>query len=138
MIEYVFFHQQPLELFLHFLTELGLDAGTQEYEDRIEVLLPDDLNALLFDKIDARYDQLMDLEAELTDEEQSGAAGEYQAGGIVVNLKDGTMVYANLDTRLLARVMQVITPEEFAVIVDAIVQAVENRQERPGCQLNRN
>ena len=138
MIEYVFFHQQPLEQFLHFLTELGLDAGTQEYEDRIEVLLPDDLNTLLFDKIDARYDQLMDLEAELTDEEQSGAAGEYQAGGIVVNLKDGTMVYANLDTRLLARVMQVITPEEFAVIVDAIAQAVENRQKSPACQLDRN
>jgi len=138
MIEYVFFHQQPLELFLQFLTGLGLDAGTQVYEDRIEVLLPDDLNALLFDKIDARYDQLMDLEAELTDEEQSGAAGEYQAGGIVVNLKDGTTVYASLDTRLLARVMRVITPEEFAVIVDAIAQAVENRQESPACQLERN
>ena len=46
-------------------------------------------------------------------------------------------MYANLDTRLLARVMRVVTSEEFAVIVDAIVQAVENRQARPACQVNR-
>ncbi len=74
---------------------------------------------MLFDKIDDRYEQLMDLEAELTDEEQSGAAGEYQAGGIVVNLADDTTVYASLDSRLLARIMDVITPEEFSQMVDA-------------------
>ncbi|MFQ5642263.1 MAG: hypothetical protein ACE5FQ_01040 [Thiogranum sp.] len=133
MIEYVFFHQQPLELFLQFLAGLGLDSTTRRYEDRMEVLLPDDLDAPLFEKIDARYDQLMDLEGDLTDSEQSGAAGEYQAGGIVVSLADNTTVYATLDSDLLARVMKSVTPEEFALIVDAIVQAVENRQESPAC-----
>jgi len=133
MIEYVFFHQQPLKLFLGFLSELDLKADTQQYEDRIEVLLPDDLDAALFDRIDTRYDRLMDMESELTDREQSGVAGEFQAGGIVVNLADNTTVYANLDSGLLARVMRVISPEELALIVDAIVKAVENRQVHPAC-----
>ena len=134
MIEYVFFHRQAVDLFLQFLTEQGLDADTRQHSDRIEVQLPDNLDDSLFDKIDARYDQLMELEAELTDAETSGTAGEYEAGGIVVNLADGTTVYADLDSQLLARVMQVITPGEFAVIVDAIAKAVENRQEQPACQ----
>ncbi len=136
MIEYVFFHRQAVDLFLRFLAEQGLEAETQQHSDRLEVQLPDDLDSALFDKIDTRYDQLMKLEADLTDAEQSGQAGEYETGGIVVNLTDGTTVYADLDSQLLARIMQVITPGEFAVIVDAIAKAVENRQEQPGCQRN--
>jgi len=134
MIEYVFFHRQAVDLFLQFLAEQDLEAETQQHSDRVEVQLPDDLDSALFDQIDTRYDQLMELEADLTDAEQSGTAGEYEAGGIVVNLADGTTVYADLDSQLLARIMRVITPEEFAVIVDAIAKAVENRQEQPGCQ----
>ncbi|HFD80038.1 MAG TPA: hypothetical protein ENK05_06560 [Gammaproteobacteria bacterium] len=134
MIEYVFFHRQPLELFLRFVEEQGVGAQTREFEDRMEVLVPDELDEALSDRIDERYDELMEMEGDLTDAEQAGEAGEFQGAGIVVNLKDGTTVYANLDSRLLARVMTVIEPREFAVIVDAIVEAVENRVDRPACQ----
>ncbi len=134
MIEYVFFHRQPLELFLRFLTDRGLEPGRQDHEDRFEVLLPEDLDDALADLVDEQYDRMMELEGDLTDQEQADGSGEFEAGGVVVTLNDGTSVYACLDAQLLARVLAVVTPQEFGTIVNAIADAVENRELRSRCQ----
>ena len=54
-----------------------------------------------------------------------------------MHLKDGRVSYADIDPRLLGRVMECVTPEEFATIVDAIVTAVENPEQRTYCQRQR-
>ena len=134
MIEYVFFHQQPLDLFIDYLRGLDLAPETRRFDDRMEVLLPDDLEEALFDRIDARYDQLIDLEGELTDAEQPAGADNYQMAGITITLKNGKTVYADVEPGLLSRVLASISAEEFTLIVDAIVSAVENQEQRSYCQ----
>ena len=51
-----------------------------------------------------------------------------------VTLKDGTISYADVDPKLLGRVMSAVSPEEFGEIVNAIANAVENPQPKAYCQ----
>ena len=134
MIEYVFFHQQTLQRFVRFLFDEGVRSQTQEFSDRIEVGVADDLDDGLFERIDACYDDLMTDEADLTDAEQGSGPENYERAGITLNMKDGATVYADVDSQLLARVMSVISPQEFTLLVDAIVGAVEDREGSTYCQ----
>ncbi len=134
MIDYVFFHQQPLDLFVKFLCEQGLEPETRVFEDRMEVQVPDDLDEDLSDRIDDRYDRLIDMEGELTDAEQYDTAESYQMAGITINLKNGKTVYADVDPGLLSRLLESVTAEEFATVVDAIASAVEEEEQRTYCQ----
>ena len=134
MIDYVFFHQQPLDLFVKFLREQGLEPETRVFEDRMEVQVPDDLDEDLSDRIDDRYDRLIDMEGELTDAEQYDTAESYQMAGITINLKNGKTVYADVDPGLLSRLLESVTAEEFATVVDAIASAVEEEEQRTYCQ----
>jgi len=131
MLEYVFFHPQPFEQFVAYLRELGLQPDTEVEEECWEVRLPEDLDDSLSEQIEEHYDQLMDLNQQLFDEEQNEA---YHTAGVVVNLKDGNTVYAKVDPALLGKIMGVLTPMEFGDVVNAIVDAVEDPDERSLCQ----
>ncbi|WP_456406418.1 hypothetical protein [Thiolapillus sp.] len=131
MLEYVFFHAQPFEQFLDYLHELGLRPEVEQDEDCWEARLPEDLDDALSEKIEARYDQLMDLNQQLFDQEQDG---DYHTAGVVVNLSNGETVYAQVDPVLLGKIMGVLTPVEFGDVVNAIVDAVEQPDERSLCQ----
>lgn len=134
MLEYVFFHREPFEAFVAYLSDKGLQPQTGGDGDSFEVQLPEDIDDALSEEIEVRYDALMDLNRELFDSEQGQSAENYQAAGILVNLKDGQAVYADVDPALLARVMGVISAEEFGQIVSAIVRAVEEPDSRTFCQ----
>ncbi len=49
MLQYVFFHQQPYQLFIDFAREKGLSPVTSSDGDSLEVSLPDELNDDLLD-----------------------------------------------------------------------------------------
>ncbi|BAO43731.1 hypothetical protein [Thiolapillus brandeum] len=131
MLEYVFFHVRPFEEFVAYLHELGLQPGIQAEEDSWEASLPEDLDDELSEKIEERYDQLMELNQQLFDAEQPEG---YHTAGVVVNLAGGETVYAQVDPLLLGKIMEVLTPEEFGDVVNAIVDAVEQPDERTLCQ----
>ena len=131
MLEYVFFHARPFDEFVTYLQDLELQPETEADEDSWEVRLPEDIDDELSEKIEARYDQLMELNQELFDAEQPR---DYHAAGVVVNLGSGETVYAQVDPHLLGKIMGVLTPEEFGEVVNAIVDAVEHPDERTLCQ----
>ena len=56
------------------------------------------------------------------------------SAGVVVNLKDGRSVYANVPGDLLQRIMQALSPKELGELVNAIVDAVENPDDGPLCK----
>jgi hypothetical protein len=134
MLEYVFFHPRPYAEFIEFLRTRGIDPETESAEGSHEVRVPEDLDDALSDAIEERYDALMALNQELFEQEQAQDADNYHAAGVVVNLQDGSTVYADIDPRLLGRVMEVLTPQEFGQVVSAIADAVENPDTRTFCQ----
>jgi hypothetical protein len=139
MLDYVFFDQRPCRRFIGFLTQRGVRYEFEDVDsafdvDTLEVRVPEDLAADLAQAIEDEYEQLMSWGQELAEQADGEAAGDYQDAGVVVNLKDGRTVYAHIDSRLLARILEAVTPKEFGRVVDAIVDAVENPDERSFCQ----
>ena len=137
MLEFIFFHETPHRLFVGWLKEKGLEPETSVEDESFQVFLPEDLDDALYDEIEEKYEVFMEMNEEILKEENADEAG-YHMAGIAVHLRDGNVSYADIDPRLLGKVMGAITSEEFATIVDAIVTAVENPQDRTFCQRQRN
>lgn len=133
MLEYVFFDQRPFQQFLEFLRLQGLEPGTRLADELYEVQLPEDLDEQLSERIESFYDEMLELNQQLFDQEQAADAG-YHAAGVVVNLQAGQTVYADVNAELLGKIMSVLTPQEFGDVVNAIVDAVEQPDERTLCQ----
>jgi len=85
----------------------------------------------------ARRNLVLDVMEEQGLVEAGEAAADDHAAGVVLNLRSGETVYAEVDPGLLGRVMSVVTPAEFGAIVDAIVEAVEHPDRRGFCQRRR-
>lgn len=137
MFEYIFFHPVPAREFLDWLTAQGVAAQSRETEEGVVVEVPSDLDDALDQAVDAKYEALLERNEELLNEELGAEAG-YHMAGISVQLKDGTVSYADVDAKLMGRLLGCVTAEEFATIVDAIVSAVENPQQQTYCQRQRN
>jgi hypothetical protein len=136
MLEFVFFHETPHGLFIDWLKDKGLEPESSTEDEVYEVRLPEDIDDALYDEIEAQYEAFMEMNEEIMKEENADQEG-YHMAGIAVHLHDGNVSYADIDPKLLGRVMGAITPEEFAIIVNAIVTAVENPQDRTYCQRQR-
>jgi hypothetical protein len=136
MLEFIFFHKIPHSLFIEWLKEMGLAPESSTEDETYLVFLPEDLDDKLYDEIEHKYEILMEMNEALLKQENADEA-DYHMAGIAVHLRDGNVSYADIDPELLGRVMGAITPEEFAIIVDAIVTAVENPQDRSFCQRQR-
>jgi hypothetical protein len=134
MLDYVFFHPVPYQRFIDFVHGKGLTPRCTEQEESFEVSLPETLDDDLSEEIEACYDQLMELNQTLFERELDHDSDNYHAAGVVVNLADGQTVYADVPPALLGKVMSVLTPQEFGDMVNAIVDAIENPDERSLCQ----
>jgi 3-methyladenine DNA glycosylase/8-oxoguanine DNA glycosylase len=133
-LEYVFFDERPMRRFVEYLRQQGLSPAQADDDGLLKVLLPEDIDDALSERIEAEYDRMMEMNRELYETE--GEAGEvgYHAAGITLELEGGVNVYAQVDPRLLGRIMEVLTPEEFNTVVNAIVEAMENPDNRSLCQ----
>lgn len=132
MLEYIFFDPHPWKLFQAFLREQGLNPESEEEEQGYMVRLPDDTEDDLMDEIETRYDELLDMNERLFSE-QEGQDQTHRAG-VSVNLSDGRSVHAAVDPLLLNRILEMISIDELGQFINAIVDAVENPDERPFCQ----
>ncbi len=132
MLDFVFFDPRTRRQFVDFIRARGLAAQQSEDDETYGVAVPEDLDDALLEAIEARYDELMALDQSLF-EAGAAAAGEH-AAGVLVTLMSGASVYAQVDPLLLGRIMEVLTPQEFGQVVDAIVDAVERPDPRPLCE----
>ena len=133
MLEYIFFHTTPLEMFLDYLEQKDVKHEVDITGDTMKVFVPDDLEDELSNAVDAEYDRLFDLNQELMDEADEDS-GEFSKVSVDVTLKDGTISKAFLEPALMKRITSVISYEEFSEVVRAITDAVENPDDRPYCQ----
>ena len=59
------------------------------------VRLPDDFGEVTLEKLENDYDKLMDIDRDLT-EQQQDSANDIHAAGITIQLKDGRVVCASV------------------------------------------
>ncbi len=134
MLEYVFFHETPFQSFVKYLETKKVSPKITIEDDSYEIGISEDIDDNLSDEIDDKYDELMELNQALLEEQEETSDNNYNLASIGFKLKDGTSSNANIDSSVMSRIMGVITPLELNLMVDAIVTAVENPEQRSICQ----
>ena len=134
MLDYVFFNDEPMNLFHAYLEKQGVPATVTRMEENYEIAIPEDLDDELVDNIEDYYDEVSDLDQRLLEEAQGNNEDNYHMASILVTLQDGRSSYADVSPELLSKIMQVITPQELGEVVQAITRAVENPDDRLFCQ----
>jgi hypothetical protein len=132
VLEYIFFHERPWRLFVDYLESLGLEPEARPGELSWLVELPDDLDDELDRKIEAYYDEMLELNESLVAEAEG--QDHVDTAGVNVTLKDGRVVQAVVDPELMRKLLDNVSPQELGDLVNAIADAVENPDERPFCQ----
>lgn len=136
MLEYVFFHQQPFDEFLLFLESMQVEPlkhGVEHSDvEGLIVYLQDDLDDELSDRIERYYDEMMRLNEQLVAGEE--AKEDSSQVGVAVSVADGRSVLASVEPEILNRILTVISHQQLGELVDAIVDAVENPDDRPLCK----
>lgn len=132
MLEYIFFHEKPYQMFHEFTQLKGL-SSTCCNEDGYIISLDENLNDQLQDEIDEKYDQLLEYNQQLM-EEQDNNEHDYSMAAVDVVLADGRTSPAFIRPELMNSIMEVITPTQFSEVVKAITQAVENPDSRSFCE----
>ena len=136
LLEYIFFHQQPCDLFKAFLHSKNVELikeGVDETDvEAFVVYIADDLDDVVSEQIEDFYDEMMELSESLVI--QAGEADEMNNVGLAVSLNDGRSVLATVDPDVLNRILTVISHDELGKLVDTIADAVESPDERSLCK----
>ncbi|RLA05845.1 MAG: hypothetical protein DRQ47_00125 [Gammaproteobacteria bacterium] len=134
MFEYVLFHEKPFNLFISWLKEKEVEHQVEMVDENYEIRVPEDIDDDLLDELEERYDELMDMTRDISNDEEKANNEGYHMAGVSVTLKDGSVSYADIDPEVMGRVISVVSAKEFAQIVEAIANAVENPQSNTYCQ----
>ena len=111
MLEYIFFNKKICPLFEKTAIMTEISPTIDCADECFTVRLPDDLDEVILEKLKNDYDKLMDIDRDLT-EQQQDSANDIHAAGITVQLKDGRDVYASVTPELLSKVMLSISTDE--------------------------
>ena len=133
VLDYIFFNKETCDLFE--ISAKSAEIKTIVYcaDGSFTVRLPEDSDEVILEKLEDYYDELMDIDRALA-EQQDDSTDNIHAAGITVQLKDGRNVYANESPELLNKVMQSISTDELNTLVCAITEAVEDPDESSLCQ----
>ena len=134
MLDYVLFDEKPFQLFIDWLKKHCVAYEFEMEQDNYLIKVSEDLEEDLLDKLDDKYEELMDMNRDIINDEEIENNNGYNMAGVVVTLKDGSISYADINSKLLSRVISVISPEELGEIVCAIADAVEKPQHKTYCQ----
>ena len=133
MLEYIFFNKKTCHLFEKSATSSEITPIIDCADDCFTVRLPEDLDEVILEKLEDYYDELLNMDRLLA-EQQDDSSENIHAAGINIQLKDGRYVYASVSPELLNKVMQSISTDELNTLVCAITEAVEDPDESSLCQ----
>jgi hypothetical protein len=134
MLEYIFFNKKTCRLFEKSAISSGIKPVTDFEDECFTVRLPEDSDEAILEKLEDYYDELMDMDRELAEQQQDNLSGDIHTAGITIQLKNGRNTYASVSPELLNKVMRNISADELNTLVCAITDAVEDPDERGLCQ----
>jgi len=137
MLEYVFFHKILAQHFVDIAQSFNLKATLIKQEMGWEVHLSEDIDDLVEVQLSDYYDDLFAQDQDMYEQNQKDSIHEYQAASIEIKLSDSSTTYARIDQKLMAKVLSALSFDEFNHLINDIVTAVENPDDRTICQRQR-
>jgi predicted RNA-binding protein len=134
MLDFIFFHETPFQLFVKFLEDKNIPSTIKIIDENYDIAIPENISDTLLDEVEKKYDELIDMNQEIFEQQEQQGSDNYSKASVAFKLTDGRISNASIDRKVIAKIMEVITPVEFTSMIDAIVTAVENPEERSICQ----
>lgn len=131
MLEFVFFDERPKNVFLARLKEIGVESECCRKGEELLVLLRDDIEAGAIDQAEEFYEATLQMSEDLM--ARAEGIEHFNMAGVEVNLKNGP-VMATVDSKLLEKLLSVLSFDELGHFVDSIAKAAEEPDLRPLCK----
>ena len=131
MPRYAFFDTAIRQQFADAVSARDIPVELEEIADEFLVLVPHDLNANSIEMLDEIYNDIMAAGMGMWEETDAEAADS--AAAVKVQLASGEVANIRFNPDLLARLLEVLTPQEIEDMVQAIALGVENPTDAPIC-----
>ena len=133
MLEYVLFAEQLRDRFTDWLDDNGIVYRTGGDSDELLVLIEENLDEDVQDRIDEQYDLLLEESARIADEEDDSPDAVHLVG-IQFQCSDGTVGMVRITPELANRLHRCLNLAELQGFVQTVVDAVENPDSGPLCR----
>jgi hypothetical protein len=133
MLEYVLFAEQLRDRFTDWLDDNGIVYRTGGDSDELLVLIEENLDEDVQDRIDEQYDLLLEESARIADEEDDSPDAVHLVG-IQFQCSDGTVGMVRITPELANRLHRCLNLVELQGFVQTVVDAVENPDSGPLCR----
>ena len=133
MLEYVLFAEPLRDRFTQWLDDNGIAYRTGGDGDELLVLLDEDLDEEVLDRVDEQYDQLLEESARMADEEDNSPDAVHLVG-IQFQRSDGVTGQVRITPELANRLHRCLDMVELQAFVQSVVDAAENPDSGPLCR----
>jgi hypothetical protein len=133
MLEYVLFAEKLRDRFTAWLDDNGIAYRTGGDGDELLILIDEDLDENLQDRVDEQYDLLLEESARLADAEDD-APDAIHLVGVQFQRSDGRVGLVRITPALANRLHRCLDMTELQAFVQSVVNAVENPDSGPLCR----
>ena len=133
MLEYILFSQPLRDRFIQWLEGNGVRYQTAGEGDELLVLLDEELDEEIQDRIDEYYDLLLDESARIADAEDDTPDAVHVVG-IQFQRSDGRVGLVRITPELANRLHRCLDMSELQAFVQTVADAVEDADDGPLCR----
>jgi hypothetical protein len=134
MDEYIFFDAGLRDRFVEHAGGLGVACELRDDTMGLVVAVSEDLADDVVDKLEARYDELQDEQADLLSRTEGGLG---KLAGFKLALPDGQTCTVPLQTDMANRLLASFSLEEIQVLFDAVARSALDPKESHLCEILR-
>ena len=133
MLEYILFSKRIRDIFTCWLKENDIEFELAGNDEEFLVLIDENIDDSIEQKIEAQYDMLLDESAKAVDEEDD-SSGAVHLVGIQYTDKNGDIAQVRIPPELANQLQRCLTTSELQGFVQLIADAVENPNNKSLCQ----
>lgn len=133
MLEYILFSERIRDIFICWLKDNDIGFELAGNDEEFLVLIDENIDDSIEQKIEAQYDMLLDESAKAVDEEDD-SSGAVHLVGIQYTDKNGDIAQVRIPPELANQLQRCLTASELQGFVQLIADAVENPNNKSLCQ----
>ncbi len=133
MLEYILFSERIRDIFICWLQDNNIEFELAGNDEEFLILIDENIDDSIEEKIEAQYDLLLDESAKAVDEEDN-SSGAIHLVGIQYTDKNGDIAQVRIPPELANQLQRCLTASELQGFVQLIADAVENPNNKSLCQ----